>query len=351
VAGILDFLIKEKKIKAKKVVAYTWGNDNCRDVVYAKQISQRLDWEWKHFVVEHDDIKKNFKISAEQGCEYSGIHLHGIPKIALEQEVDLILAGSYGDSIGRAEYSGKHVKHIKPLNFLFYNFGSLLNYKCYKNVSSEVKSEIGKYHKLFPREKKYQQLELDYQLHYMRRMLNPCMAVINQKTPLFQVFTSPEVFGFMWSLNPEMRNNNIYTHLMEKFKTKLNDIPWSRTGKMFNSKIGVSDNYEKKTNSYSEIIQKDIVEKFSNTEISNGIINKHSFKKLLLSIQKANNYNFHYLEAICWVNSFSIFFRINNFKIFNRQINTIDLLLSFRAKLIYFIERLVWKTYIERIKK
>ena len=59
------------------------------------------------------------------------------------------------------------------------------------------------------------------------------MAVINEKIPLFQVFTSPDVFGFMWSLSPQVRNNLVYKYLLSLFETDLADIPWARNGKPY----------------------------------------------------------------------------------------------------------------------
>lgn len=44
----------------------------------------------------------------------------------------------------------------------------------------------------------------------MRRMLNLCMEVINDKAPLFKIFTSPNVIAYMRSLEVSVRNDKVY---------------------------------------------------------------------------------------------------------------------------------------------
>ena len=108
-AGALDYLIKNNIVKDLKVTALTWGNLGTRDVVYAKIIAERLNWEWKHYTVTSKDLLQNIRETAIYGCEYSPIHLHAIPQIRDDNNFDIILAGSYGDSVGRAEFGGKNV--------------------------------------------------------------------------------------------------------------------------------------------------------------------------------------------------------------------------------------------------
>ena len=48
----------------------------------------------------------------------------------------------------------------------------------------------------FPEKEPYIQNELDYQLHYMRRMLNSCMDLLTEHCDFYQVFTHPDVYGY-----------------------------------------------------------------------------------------------------------------------------------------------------------
>ena len=126
----------------------------------------------------------------------------------------------------------------------------------------------------FPREKGYQQAELDQQLHYMRRMLNPCMKVIHQNIPVFQLFTSPAVFGYMWSLDPGMRNDEVYLEMLKKYFPELWDIPWARTGLRYPDRTGQSDKFLKKNHNYEEMIREHFLRELAQDDV------KHTLERL-----------------------------------------------------------------------
>ena len=312
VAGVLDFLIRSQQLEVTSVTAYTWGNDDCRDVVYAETISKRLGWLWKRFTVSSSDLWENFKIAGYRGCEYSGIHLHAIPQIIKEANVEVILAGSYGDSIGRGEYEGIHIDRLTPIDIGFRNFGNLLKYKVYSEIKNLWQEDIIKYRTQYKGIKSYQQNELDYQLHYMRRMLNPCMELINEVIPTYQVFSSPAVYQFMWSFDSKCRNDSIYLYLMKLFKTQLDDIPWARTGLPYGTFQGEPDRYSKKHNSYSSFIQNDLINKIESRVNSYrieklSIFNKEAIRFLIKLIRTYPNYNIDYLERLTWLVSLDYF--------------------------------------------
>ena len=106
---------------------------------------------------------------------------------------EVLLVGSYGDSIGRGEYEGIRVSQLKSLKLRAKNFGFFLKNECYELISKQLEKDIDFYHEKFREKKDYQQYELDFQLHYMRRMRNPCREMLNEALPTFQVFTSPKV--------------------------------------------------------------------------------------------------------------------------------------------------------------
>ncbi len=313
VAGVLNFLIKTKRVEVDKVVSFTWGNNNSRDFIYANQIANHFKWEFKHYTIDENKFWRNILLAGERGCEYSAFHLHAIPDIAndAENEVDIMLAGSYGDSVGRAEFSGKHVSNLPRIEQKIGKHTYLLN-----NVSSSknlLLSEIEKYHKLFPRDSQYQTNEIDMQLHYMRRMLNPCMEIINEKVPLYQAFTSPEVFSFMWSLDPYSRNDHNYKELLSFLDPKLSEIPWARTGRKYGETVGVPDDFTKKHHSYEDIVQnklKDRITQFLNDSNSSVLsVDLLSDLNKLISINKGSN--FDYLESLIYSLSVLHFENIN----------------------------------------
>ncbi len=309
VAGSLDFLIKSKRIQSIEVTGLTWGNDGSRDVVYAHEIASRLGWQWKHYTVTAKDLLNNITETAIHGCEYSPIHLHAIPQIRDDnQNLDVILAGSYGDSVGRAEYSGDKVQYLKPLLNNISNASAFINKDIYKASLKYIYQDICRYHQQFPEKVPYMQNELDYQLHYMRRMLNPCMALLAERLEFYQIFTNPDIFGFMWSIKPERRSDRVYEFMFKEFKTKLDDLPWARTGLPYGQMVGKPDSYQKINHSYIRIIQSEIFREIETLILSDEfkefqIFNQKAIKTILELIKLYPVNNLFYLEKIIWLAS------------------------------------------------
>lgn len=309
VAGALDYLIKTNKISEIEVTGLTWGNTGTRDVIYAKEITSRLNWNWKHYTVTAKDLLNNIKETALNGCEYSPIQLHAIPQIRDDNtDLEVILAGSYGDSMGRGEYFGWKVKYLRPISCKLSNIGSLLFQEVFDDTIKQIKQDVDKYHNQFPEKESYVQNELDYQLHYMRRMLNPCMELLRENCEFHQVFTHPDVYGYIWSINPKKRNDLVYKYMLNEFKTKLSDIPWARTGLPYGQKKGKPDNYLKDHHSYAHIIRDEIIGDIEVMILSPEILklnvfNIKSIKKILKLIKLFPPNHLFYLEMVIWLAS------------------------------------------------
>ena len=328
-AGCLDHIIQSKQVDVERVVAYTWGDKDSRDQIYAKRIADALGWEFKSYGVGADEMWSNFMIAGIRGCEYSGIHLHAIPQIAETNDVDIMIAGSYGDSIGRAEYSRVTVDQLKPIDYKLSNKAGLLDPKVVKESKKLLSKDIDVYHKRFQKPEDYMVNEMDRQLHYMRRMINPCMEVIHEKTPFFQIFTSPKVFGYMWSLDISARNDKVYYYLLKHFSDEISEVPWARTGKRFMHNEDTVDINPKEQHSYSDIIQLELLDKIYNYVIDNkdqlSYINISSFKAVIKEIKRFPKHNSEHLEMICWLVSYTKFIltyqdKLNEKKSFNSAI-------------------------------
>lgn len=320
VGGIIANIIKNEKL-AINVIGLTWGKSDCRDVVYAKEICRILNWEWKHFTANEEDLIQNIKITAERGAEYSPIHLHAMNKIANIKGLDCIIAGSYGDSIGRGEYSGKHVLNLKSLLTNMRNDSSYFNAGLVSKNFPAIKNDILEYHRIFPQKYKYMMLENDYQLHYMRRMLNTCMSVINEKIPFHQAYTSPDVFGYIWSINPRIRTNRLYYNIINEKLSTLKHIPWARTGKIYLDDQGKADNFLKGHHSYakdfySETLLNELKPLILSDEIySLGVFNMDVIKSTLKTLIKHPIYNkMWYQSFYYWLSSLSVMVNIYNIK-------------------------------------
>lgn len=321
VAVVLNNLIKNKKIAEKKVTAYTWGANDSRDVVYAKRIADLFGWKWKHVEVDTVQMYRNYELAIENGCEYTPIHLHAMSKVAEEKQLDCVLAGSFGDSIGRGEYSGIKTKNLKSLKLKINNAAGILRDDYLVLSEKYIDQDLAEYHQKFPEDKEYQQYEQDLQVHYMRRMLNPCMNVINKNMPLYQMFTSPEVFGYIWSINPDYRTDLIYKNLLEKYCPELLEIPWARTGIRYPEKEGEPDQYKKKHHDYGQMIQHnflDMIDKkiIEHENIAKEIFNLKSLKQLIANCRKyPMKGSFTYEEKLFWIAALLDFIQENNIKI------------------------------------
>ena len=314
-----EYLIKNNIVKDLKVTALTWGNLGTRDVVYAKIIAERLNWEWKHYTVTSKDLLQNIRETAIYGCEYSPIHLHAIPQIRDDNNFDIILAGSYGDSVGRAEFGGKNVRIVDPLLKNIHNVSSLFYENIYQESIKKIENDITSYHALFPRGEKYMQNELDYQLHYMRRMLNPCMDLFNEKMEFYQVFSHPDVYSYMWSIDPEMRNDSIYKHMLIEFATPLDDIPWARTGLKYGENTGTPDTYLKRHHTYVQILQNEVLDDMKKLVLTKelkslGIFKYKSLKILFFLMRYFPLKSLYYAEKIAWIASLAEMTRMYNIK-------------------------------------
>ena len=310
VAGALDYLIKTNQLEIK-VTALTWGNKNARDVIYAERISIILNWDWKHYTVGAKDLLNNITETGIRGCEYSPIHLHAIPQIKASNDLDVILAGSYGDSIGRAEYGSIHISKLPQINESITNVGNLIKQEIFNNSLPIIQDDINHYHQLFPAKEAYMQNEYDYQLHYMRRQLNPCMELLNEKSNFFQVFTNPKTFEYIWSLDTSLRNDDLYKIMFSFFKTDLSQIPWARTGLKYGEKKGKSDKFARRHHTYVEIMNNEILadmKEFALTDsIKNtGIFNFASIEELFRLSKKYPLNSFYYTEKLAWIASLGI---------------------------------------------
>ncbi|MPL79123.1 hypothetical protein SDC9_24998 [bioreactor metagenome] len=320
VAVALDYLIRNNRIKNAIVTGFTWGNKNSRDVIYAKEIADRFKWEWKHYTVTGKDLINNITETAISGCEFSPIHLHAIPQIRdNNKDIDIILAGSYGDSIGRAEYSGKKVKYIKPIDQNITNICNLIHSEVFKNEKENIKLDVSNYHTLFKEAESYMQNELDYQLHYMRRMLNPCMNLLSKHSNFHQIFTHPSVYEYIWSINPTRRNDNIYHIIISNYCVGISDIPWARTGLPYGCTSGEPDNYNKEHHSYRDIILFEIwdyiIELVESDEIKNlNLFNTTSIKQLIYLCKHIPNNSLLYYEKLIWLASLAEMIKIYNLK-------------------------------------
>lgn len=288
VAAVLSNCILEERLNVE-VTAITWGMNGCRDVEYARRIARKYEWQLCHFKLSHQNLLENIEVTSDYGCEFSPLHLHAMPSISAMTGLDCILAASFGDSVGRGVYSGRHLLKLKDLLSNLKNYFQILNPEIFKSSLSNIRSDVQTYRDRFPRASIWQQCEIDRQVHYMRRQLNPCMSVINDKIPVYQVFADPKTFGFMWSLSPQVRGDQIYYELLSQIDNTLLEIPWARNGRRYWTGGKELDGLSREHNRYGLWVRSDLHDFIRDSILSDEIARLGIFNmKVLESLIRIN---------------------------------------------------------------
>ena len=235
-AGVLH---KIQNDFSTEIHAVTWGIENSRDVVYARNIASHFGWEWHHLHYDEETLWDNIKIAAEWGgAEVAGVHLHSISQLhKLVNSEDLVIASSWGDSIGRAEFSGQHLLNMTmaPLANKHWLIHRSISAECLQLAAGDRKLAWC----IEPDCSKHVVVELDSQENYMRRMISHAMNYVLLFCGLQQSFTSDKTVSTMWSYSPICRQAEVYHRLFEKLDHFLFNLPWARTG------VAPSGNMEK----------------------------------------------------------------------------------------------------------
>ncbi|WP_228027519.1 asparagine synthase-related protein [Bacillus fonticola] len=320
VAGVLRELQLSNEFKGD-VVALTWGVTESRDVIYASEICKKYNWEWNHLKLDAEVLEANIYTAAKIGAEFSPLHLHAMSQVREVKGIDAIIAGSYGDSVGRAEYSGRHLLRVKEtLPGNLNKFGLLKSEVIRSNYSSILDDAYG-YKKYIKRTQEYQYREIEQEMHYMRRKLQACMNYISEKTPVYQLFTDPKTFGFMWGLDPTVRNDKIYEIILKGLPDEVGSMPWARTGRSLNSTVIDNNTTLKTHHKYGLWLRNDlnnfITKLVTSDRILNlGIFNEKALLKLIKIWPKSSTITTNQIdEIISWLASLSLFlekYNINN---------------------------------------
>jgi asparagine synthase (glutamine-hydrolysing) len=275
VAGILKKT--ESQINAP-IVAVTWGQPLSRDVVYARRIAAWYGWQFIHIPYGPDLVWNNIETGALWGgSEVAGIHLHGTGWFQNTEKHDIAVAASFGDSIGRAEYSAIHLSklELRPIanrHLLFYpslassTVGAAENDRRLAWEAQTSKED-------------WVLNELDMQENYMRRMICHAMDPIRQYCDLHQAFTSDQVVRFMWSLAPHCRVDEIYHRLLENLDPRLYSLPWPRTGRAPDGTHEKNEALQMEYHQLGKWLRRDLRPRLEELLFSDGLVELGLFDK------------------------------------------------------------------------
>ena len=326
VAGVVRTIQLDGDIDS--VTAYTWGIDQCRDVYYSRKIAQEFGWQFEHFTLNSTTLKNNIKQAGELGAEFSPLHLHALPEVRNQANVDLILAGSYGNSIGRGEYSDNHVTDInRTVPFRLNKFGVLRNSTA-SNHRDTVKGDAYGYRTRTVRSKSYQYREIEQQLHYLRRLLQPCMTHVAEKIPLYQMFTSFEIVELMWGLDPSIRGKNHCVEVLNSLPGNLEQIPDAKSGVPPIGDSPVNDGLYSDHHNYGNWLRTDLRDYLIDIIRSSrvyDVINETTIERLFKFWPRANTRSTNAIdELLSWLASLSVFIETYDVKVETTQLDLID---------------------------
>lgn len=307
VAGIVSRLIREGRLHIHPI-AVTWGLRNSRDVVYGQKVAQILDMDWVHVNIGYENIIDNLDDGAGKlGALIPPVHLHCMTWFKEVNKDTLVLSGSYGDMVGRAEFSKVHLlelDYLRPQNF----FG-LLKPEITAHAMENLNKDLLDLHFRTPGQPKYVLCEHEMHGQYTRGMLTQAMSIINNYCTVYQVFTDPKVYSFMWSIHPSLRFNEVYSCLLEQIEPKLARLPWARTNKALIGKTeGAYEGLNPKFHDYRGWIHGPLYNQLHN-EVDpswfsgTGLFSPERIEELRLSI-KYQPKSFRNYELFVWLAGF-----------------------------------------------
>lgn len=212
-----------------RVVATTWGLPDSRDVVYARRIAGWFGWPHEHLRYDSALTWQNIELGAiRYGAEVAGFHLHGATRTGQLRPCGVTVAASFGDSIGRAEFSSRHLVGASLVDLD--NPWDLIHPALYRDLRREAEADRREAVEGADRDDAVARRELALQEGYMRRMICHALDPIRRSSELYQAFTARELVAFMWSLDPSCRTDDVYRALLTDLDPRLSSLPWARTG-------------------------------------------------------------------------------------------------------------------------
>lgn len=260
VAGLVSKLYERGEIK-NKPIGVTWGLENSRDVQYGKKMAHILNLEWKYIPMNYKTVLHNIELTGKYlGLIHSPELLHNMNWLNGNTDSNsIVLAGSFGDSIGRGEFGGMHLLDIH-LPKISDNFGLLSNV-VYEEGKQQAAMDIRMLKERSKSNFDYVHNEHFMQGYRMRNGLCHALTIMNKESNVYQMFTSPPVYEYIWGIHPSFRGDEIYAHLLNDFYPELARIPWARTNKALVGKTeGASNDLLKDYHQYTKWSRDDLRE-------------------------------------------------------------------------------------------
>jgi len=316
IAGILASLYYSGLLKTKPV-ALTWGISNSRDVYYARLVAQTIGIDWQYIPLYPELLLENIVVTANKlAAIHSPELLHSMTQLKELPPDAIVFAASYGDSIGRAEFGGRHLlelDYLKPFNAFH-----LLRENIFQRAYLSVINDFADLHKRSKNAPKYAHCEYEMQGFRMRSGLCHALTVINNYCYIYQAFTHPNVYSYIWSIHPVCRNDDIYIALLNQLDCRLLAIPWARTNKALkggsvNVKKDLKRDYHEYTTWCATLLYDEIVKYIEPDWFhSTGIFDANRIKQLNKEVRQSRYRVGRLTDIWLWLAAFRLF--IDNYK-------------------------------------
>ena len=309
VAGVVRQLADEGSI-SNRIHAVTWGRPGSRDVEIGRAVAKQLGFDWEHVELSPKHIPENIDaVALHLGGMVSPVHLHRMLWLKQLTTGGIVLGGSYGDSVGRAEFSGRNV--LELTNYKSNNKFGLLKQECLESADIQLRQDWASFRNRLSDRPEYAKRECEHQAHYMRGLIAQTMSIIDGTCSLYQMFTAPEVVSFVWSIHPSYRDDRPYAKLLSLLGNNLDRYPWARTNRPLDRKVKPI-HVESSVNKYHEYkkwIRDTVLPSIDEDSLVNwaeatGIFEPNAVRDLLRSMAGASGIQLrHQTETIVWLMS------------------------------------------------
>jgi len=313
VAGLVAKAAAEGRIPSR-ITAVTWGLEDSRDVIYAHRVAQILGLDWEHVPLVPDDVWENIKESAIVLGAMTWPHdLHGVQWFRRVPRSAIVLSASYGDGIGRAEFSRRHLLELRPLAPSQLKAPLLTSVARVAGISG-VKQDLDALRLRAGESLPWAICEHEMQCHYMRGLLGPAMSVISAYCDHYQMFTAPSVYSYAWSVHPSYRSDHVYAHMLNHLRPDIRAVPWARTIRaLAGPTVGADSKLRRDFHKYEEWLSGELYERVRDAidlEIleSTGIFSRRQIVDLCEVVRKRSN-RFPDYGLFAWLASLSFFLR------------------------------------------
>src|SRR5699024_7067161 len=279
--------------------------------VYAKKIANLYNWKYKKLNLNPSVLKENFYHNLKIGCEISPIHLHNMWAVSKDKDSEVVISATFGDSIGRGLFSGKHVKELNSepiLKDYFYLLKPEIKNRYFPKI---IKKKLNNSNYI-----DYISLaENDQYFNYLNRLLQTAMSLIELEKPVVQTFTSKKILEHVLSVPVSQRNDDYYKIILKNLPEGIGYIPNAKTGKSFIEDTNELDGLSPTSHKYGKWLREDL---------NDFILSNIDFKKI---------------EALGIFDMTNLYFLISQWqKCKEDRSNRIDELMSYLANLSIFIE-------------